>query len=139
MQDPDFAAELLHVKLALDKANGVEPGRASGLAGRDGVEPHRSFMWSRRMTNNAMRLVDQKRLKGVDLPLRHRVDILNTRPPGGKGATYHQDSSEHGSDRVGELQFWLACDFCHVSPTLVHVSQVHVSQLRASLPAPEYG
>ena len=33
-----------------------------------------------------------------------------TKGPGGKGATYHQDSSEHGSDRVGELQFWLACD-----------------------------
>ena len=98
------------MKLALDEANGEEPGRASGLAGRDGIEPHRSFMWSRRMTTNATRLVDRKRLKGVDVPLRHRVDIMNTRPPGGKGATYHQDSSEHGSDRVGELQFWLACD-----------------------------
>ena len=76
------------------------------------------------MTNNATRLVDRKRLKGVDIPLRHRVDILNTRPPGGKGATYHQDSSEHGSDRVGELQFWLACDSCHSSPTLVYVRQV---------------
>ena len=33
---------------------------------------------------------------------------LGTQAPGDPGATYHQDSSEHGSDRVGELQFWLA-------------------------------
>jgi ectoine hydroxylase-related dioxygenase (phytanoyl-CoA dioxygenase family) len=55
-----------------------------------------------------MRLVNRKRLKGVDVPLRYRIDLLLQKLPGAAGSTYHQDSSEHGSDRVGELQFWLA-------------------------------
>ena len=43
-----------------------------------------------------------------------RQDVMITKPPGqpaspdGAGAGYHQDAPEHGSDRVGELQFWLA-------------------------------
>jgi ectoine hydroxylase-related dioxygenase (phytanoyl-CoA dioxygenase family) len=44
----------------------------------------------------------------VDIPLRYRIDLLLQKSPGAAGSTYHQDSSEHGSDRVGELQFWLA-------------------------------
>jgi ectoine hydroxylase-related dioxygenase (phytanoyl-CoA dioxygenase family) len=52
--------------------------------------------------------MDQRRLKGSDLPLRYRVDTINLRNPGQAGARYHQDSAEHGSDRGGELQFWLA-------------------------------
>lgn len=108
--DPDFAAELLHVgqewKRHKEQEGADRPNK--GLALDEAAEPFGSFMLSRRMTENATRLVDRKRFKGVDIPLRYRIDLLLCKPPGASGATYHQDSSEHGSDRVGELQFWLA-------------------------------
>jgi hypothetical protein len=91
-----------------------------------GVEPYRSFMFSERMASNAAKLVNRKRLKGVDVPMRYRMDFMIKKPAGQPamlnvnpsrptagyhpqyGTGYHQDSSEHGSDRVGELQFWMA-------------------------------
>ena len=109
--DPAFAAELLHVgrKWRERKDKEAGPGKAAaGLARQEEAEPFPSFMFSQRMSQNAMRLVNRKRLKGVDIPLRYRIDLLLLKPPGAAGSTYHQDSSEHGSDRVGELQFWLA-------------------------------
>ena len=104
---PEFAAELLRVGQEWSERSGKETGPRSGLAREEGAEPFRSFMFSERMSQNAMRLVNRKRLKGVDVPLRYRIDLLQ-KLPGAAGSTYHQDSSEHGSDRVGELQFWLA-------------------------------
>ena len=109
--DPVFAAELLHVGREWRERREKEagPGKAAaGLARQQEAEPFPSFMFSQRMAQNAMRLVNRKRLKGVDIPLRYRIDLLLLKPPGAAGSTYHQDSSEHGSDRVGELQFWLA-------------------------------
>ena len=76
------------------------------LALAEDAEPYLSVMFSERMSHNAMRLVNKKRLKGVDLALRYRIDKL----PGAGGSIYHQDSAEHGSDRVGELQFLLALE-----------------------------
>ena len=105
---PEFAAELLRVGQEWSERSGKETGPRSGLAREEGAEPFRSFMFSERMSQNAMRLVNRKRLKGVDVPLRYRIDLLLQKLPGAAGQTYHQDSSEHGSDRVGELQFWLA-------------------------------
>ena len=105
--DPDFASELLRVGQAWRETQS-DDSPAAGLAKQEDTEPYRSFMFSKRMAANATRLVNRKRLKGVDVPLRYRVDILGLKPPGAAGSTYHQDSSEHGSDRVGELQFWLA-------------------------------
>ena len=72
------------------------------------TEPFRSFMCSECMSKNATRLVDRKRLKGVDVQLRYRTDIVILKSPGAAGSSYHQDSSEHGSDRGGEVQFSLA-------------------------------
>lgn len=103
--DPDFASGLLHVGQDFRDSKGDE-GPLKLAA--EGVEPYRSFMFSERMVRNATRLVDRKRLKGVDVPLRYRIDLLVLKPPGAGGSTYHQDSAEHGSDRIGELQFWLA-------------------------------
>lgn len=74
----------------------------------NGIEPFRSFMFSKTMAQSAQRLVDRRRLTDRDIPLRYRVDIIADKAPAGKGTPYHQDSSEHGSDRIGELQFWLA-------------------------------
>ncbi len=108
---PEFAAQLLRVGREWVDRNAQEVGHGNpraGLALNQETEPFRSFMFSERMAQNATRLVNRKRFKGVDVPLRYRVDILLNKPPGAAGSTYHQDSSEHGSDRVGELQFWLA-------------------------------
>ena len=111
--DPDFAVEMLRVGQEWtqhrEREEHVERPN-QGLALAEGAEPFRSFMFSQRMAKNATRLVDRKRFKGVDIPLRYRIDLLLLKPPGAHGSTYHQDSSEHGSDRVGELQFWMALD-----------------------------
>ena len=104
---PEFATQLLRVGREWADRNSQKMPVA-GLARNQETEPFRSFMFSERMAQNATRLVNRKRLKGVDVPLRYRVDLLLNKPPRGAGSTYHQDSSEHGSDRVGELQFWLA-------------------------------
>ena len=108
---PEFATMLLRVgkewKERKDKVAGPDKPNV-GLARQEEAEPFRSFMFSERMSKNAMRLVNRKRLKGVDIPLRYRIDLLLQKPPGAAESTYHQDASEHGSDRVGELQFWLA-------------------------------
>jgi len=107
---PEFTSEFLRLGQEWNlKQQDREPRRHStaGLA-IEGIEPFRSFMLSERMAQNATRLVDRKRLKGVDVPLRYRTDIVILKSPGAASGTYHQDSSEHGSDRVGELQFWLA-------------------------------
>ncbi|MEM7119474.1 MAG: phytanoyl-CoA dioxygenase family protein [Chloroflexota bacterium] len=109
--NPEFATELLRVGQAWRERREKEESHNrifAGLAMDEAAEPFRSFMFSQRMAKNATRLVNRKRFKGVDVPLRYRVDLLLLKPPGAAGATYHQDSSEHGSDRVGELQFWLA-------------------------------
>lgn len=104
---PEFAAELLRV--------GVETGGTAGswesLARDPGVEPFRSVVFGEQMGRNAARLVNRRRLSDADPGLRYRNDHLVRRQPGsGNGTPYHQDSPEHGSDRVGELQFWLALD-----------------------------
>ena len=109
--DPYFASELLEIgnewkerlEKEFDKGN---PSRGLALDATTG--PFHSFMFSERMVLNATRLVNRKRLKGIDIPLRYRRDMLVLKSPGVKGSTYHQDASEHGSDRAGELQFWLA-------------------------------
>lgn len=108
--DPAFATTLLRIgqEWLEDKKKEEAPRPNAGLALQERAEPFRSFMFSERMSKNATRLVNRKRLKGVDVPLRYRIDLLLLKPPGEAGSTYHQDSAEHGSDRVGELQFWLA-------------------------------
>ncbi len=109
---PEFATELQRVAQERRdrpaKEGAANP--AVHLALAEDAEPYRSFMFSERMSHNAMRLVNKRRLKGVDVPLRYRMDMHILKPPGAAGSTYHQDSAEHGSDRVGELQFWLALD-----------------------------
>ena len=115
---PAFAAQMLS---ALRVAGArMDPPQAywDGHPAKAGLEPYRSFMFSQRMSSNAAKLANKRRLKGVDVPMRWRQDHTSgiTKPrgdapstePHGLGSRYHQDSSEHGSDRVGELQFWLA-------------------------------
>ncbi len=108
--DPDFAADFLRIgqEWNLKRKDRDRHRKSTAGLAMEGIEPFRSFMFSERMAKNATRLVDRKRLKGVDVPLRYRTDIVILKSPGAVGSSYHQDSSEHGSDRVGEVQFWLA-------------------------------
>jgi hypothetical protein len=104
---PELAAELLRAGLA----TGDKPGGWESMATAPGTEPFRSVVFGDRMGRNAARLVDRARLTDTDVGLRYRNDHLVRRDRGnGHGTPYHQDSAEHGSDRIGELQFWLALD-----------------------------
>lgn len=104
---PELAAELLRVGVE----SGDTPGGWESVARDPGVEPFRSLVFGERMGRNAARLVNRRRLTDSDTGLRYRNDHFVRRDPGGEhGTPYHQDSAEHGSDRVGELQFWLALD-----------------------------
>ena len=96
--DPAFAAEMLR---ALYEAGAKEDPPAlfpAGHPAKGGLEPFRSFMFSQRMSSNAARLVNRRRLKGVDVPLRWRQDIPVLKPKGqapstephGLGTGYHQ-------------------------------------------------
>lgn len=104
---PEFAAELLRV--GVDASD--DPRGWNALALDPGTEPFRSMVFGDRMGRNAAQLVNRGRLTDAEVPLRYRADHFVRRDPGdGNGTPYHQDSAEHGSDRVGELQFWLALD-----------------------------
>ena len=111
--DPAFVKELYDIGIERRswEATTPRPNRlTSGLALEANAEPYGSFFFSKRMEQNAQRLTGRRRLKGVDVPLRFRNDMHLLKKPGDMGSPYHQDASEHGSDRVGELQFWLALD-----------------------------
>ena len=85
--DPDFAAEMLRVGQEWTQRRKREEHAErpnQGLAPAEGAELFRSFMASQRMAKNATRLVDRKRFKGVDIPLRYRIDLL-LRTPGAHG------------------------------------------------------
>ncbi len=133
---PEFATELLSVgnerKQRLEKEAG-STNPSVGLALDETAEPYRSFMFSQRMAKNATRMTDRKRFKGVDIPLRYRIDMILQKPPGASGTTYHQDASEHGSDRVGELQFWLA--LAEVTPEMSAMRFVNRSHREGPLGA----
>lgn len=106
----EFAAQLLEVALQPREGLDREIGTWEQMANLPGIEPYRSFFFSERMGRNASRLINRKKYTDEEVPLRYRLDHFIKRDPGAKGTLYHQDSAEHGSDRAGELQFWLALD-----------------------------
>ena len=81
---PEFATQLQRVaqewKERQKKAGVDRPDVHLALA--EDAEPYRSFMFSERMSHNAMRLVNKKRLKGVDVALRYRIDKHMLKRPG---------------------------------------------------------
>ncbi|HEX4216223.1 MAG TPA: phytanoyl-CoA dioxygenase family protein [Candidatus Dormibacteraeota bacterium] len=105
---PEFAAELLRVGEDWHQREHKSTRDWNSLALHADAEPYRSLMFSDRMGRNAQRLVNRERLSGTGIALRYRNDHFVARPPETRGTAYHQDSTEHGSDRAGELQFWLA-------------------------------
>ena len=81
---PEFAGQLLRVGQEWVDRNAQEVGHGNpraGLARNQETEPFRSFMFSERMAQNATRLVNRKRFKGEDVPLRYRVDISPKQAP----------------------------------------------------------
>jgi hypothetical protein len=104
----ELAAELLRVGEDWHQRQHKSTRDWNSLALQADAEPFRSFMFSERMGRNAQRLVHRERLGNDGASLRYRNDHFVARPPGPGGTPYHQDSTEHGSDRAGELQFWLA-------------------------------
>jgi hypothetical protein len=105
---PEFAGELLKAGEAWHERNQKSTTEWNPLALSAGVEPFRSLVFSAIMGRNAQRLMDRKRLSGVDVGVRYRVDHFVCKAAGSPGASYHQDTTEHGTDRAGEVQFWLA-------------------------------
>ncbi len=104
---PELTAELMRVGLE----TGDRPGAWESMAAAPGIEPFRTMVFGERMARNAARLVNRRRLTDTDIGLRYRNDHLVRRDRGEQhGTPYHQDSAEHGSDRIGELQFWLALE-----------------------------
>ena len=99
---PAFVGEMLRVLRELGAEQGEDfPSRntASRMAVR-GIEPFRSFVFSQRCGENAAKLNDIARLKGVDVPLRLRADVATRKPAGqppstephGLGSGWHQVS-----------------------------------------------
>ena len=78
--EPAFAAHLLQSALDLGQAAGRE--LVDNQPALRGDEPFHSLMFSRRMANNATRLANRRRLKGVDVPMRYREDFLIKKPAG---------------------------------------------------------
>jgi len=105
---PEFAAELLRAGLEWHERNQKPVVEWHSLAGEARAEPFRSLVFSEVMGRNAQRLIGRKRLSGTDVAVRYRIDHFACKVPGDGGIAYHQDSTEHGTDRAGEMQFWLA-------------------------------
>lgn len=114
--DPDLALELLDVAQRFQgeqlKNERMETSNSLGL--RSDAEPYRAFALGEVMCRNAQRLINRKRLNDDDIAVRYQGDTFVCRLPSPPGTTrqgWHQDSPEHGSDRMGELKFWVAlCD-----------------------------
>jgi hypothetical protein len=124
---PELAAALLAAGLEWHERNQKQTYAWHSMASA-GVEPFRSLVFSERMGRNAQVLMDRRRLSGVDVAARYRVDhFLNKNPdPAKTRIPYHQDTTEHGSDRSGEVQFWTALVECTPEMgTMQFLSGVH--------------
>jgi hypothetical protein len=124
---PEFAQTLKDTTLDWHERNQKRPIEWHSMV-KSEVEPFRSLVFSERMGRNAQRLMDRRRLSGVDVGVRYRADgILCKYPDGDRGRVpYHQDSTEHGVDRAGEMQVWLALADCSCDMgTMRFLSGVH--------------
>lgn len=130
---PELAAELLRAGEEWHEREHKSTRGWNALAIHADAEPFRSVMFSDRMGRNAQRLVHRERLGVAAVPLRYRNDHFVARPPETGGTPYHQDSTEHGSDRAGELQFWLA--LAEVTPEMGAMRFVTGSQREGPLGA----
>lgn len=113
----DLAAEMSRV-VERSKASATPLVRAEqhttwwqlGDLARRGVEPFSSFLFSAQMGRNAQRLSNRERLSGASVAMRYHHDGVNSKEPSGPRTGYHQDATIEGSDRGGQVNFWLALD-----------------------------
>ena len=120
---PDFIAELLEAAQepfeALKMPAGEGVWNAAAVGGKHALEPFASFVNGEQMRRNAERLINRSRLTDRHIPARLWRDTLIRKDPRAGladpsertgGTPFHQDSPEHGSDRHGEVNFWIALD-----------------------------
>ena len=129
----DLVDELLsqakyHLEASRDRPGAVHRVWNFAFIARDQrVEPFAGLVLSEKMGKNARRLINRQRLTDRSIPIRYRYDgLLCKEPEGGTSAgddgygdgstPYHQDIPDHGPDRVGELNIWLALS--HVTPEM---------------------
>ncbi len=105
---PALAAEMLRAGQEWHQAQGKKTSEWLPMAGAARVEPFHAVVHGEAMGRNAQKLFDRSRLGGADVAARYRVDHFVCKPAGSGGAAYHQDTTEHGTDRAGEVQFWIA-------------------------------
>jgi ectoine hydroxylase-related dioxygenase (phytanoyl-CoA dioxygenase family) len=110
---PELAAAMLAGAREWHEKNGKQMTEWHPMAAK-GVEPFRAFSHSERMCRNGQLLIDRRRLSGVDVPVRIRTDhVVCKNPDRASGRIcYHQDTTEHGTDRIGEVQIWIALAEC---------------------------
>jgi hypothetical protein len=73
-----------------------------------GIEPFRSLAFGPGLGRVAQRLINRRRLCGVDFPIRFHSDHIWRKGPGSAPSPWHQDSGSQGADRVGEFNMWVA-------------------------------
>jgi hypothetical protein len=106
----ELATEMLEVARRHATLVGDARWRIEGELALAGVEPYRSFAFGREMERNAQRLCNRVRLSGNQVPLRFHHERAMSKEPGALGTPYHQDATEEGSDRIGQVNLWLALD-----------------------------
>jgi hypothetical protein len=109
----ELTALLLQAAIRLMEEPGFSPGQNWQVhepVATAGIEPFRSVAFSWQMGRVAQRLINRKRLTGVDLPVLFHSDHVWRKGPGSPPSGYHQDGVLQGADRVGEFNMWLALD-----------------------------
>jgi hypothetical protein len=109
---PELAGAMLEAGLRWHEQNQRRPNEWISMAAHAELEPFKSLVFSDIMLRNAQKLIDRARLAGVDAAIRYRTDHFVSREPNAGGTSYHQDSTEHGTDRCGDQQFWVALAEC---------------------------
>jgi hypothetical protein len=114
---PELAAEMLEVAQAESPVATFESRyRIFEKVALAGVEPYHSFAFGPEMERNTQRFCNQTRLRGVQVPLRFHHERAMSKEPAAPGTPYHQDATEEGADRIGQVDYWLALD--EVSPEM---------------------
>jgi hypothetical protein len=108
----ELAAAMLEAGLHWHEQNQRRPNEWISMTKAAAIEPFTSLVFSDIMLRNAQKLIDRARLAGADAAVRYRTDHFVAREPNAGGTSYHQDSTEHGTDRCGDQQFWIALDAC---------------------------
>jgi ectoine hydroxylase-related dioxygenase (phytanoyl-CoA dioxygenase family) len=84
--------------------------QASWSLAAEGVEPFRTTAFSTELGRVAQRLINRRRLCGVDHPIRFGSDVVFRKGPGVGATPFHQDAAVGTADRIGRFNMWVALD-----------------------------